>query len=82
MKIVEHSSVPQERRHARSQIWWVAERGSPATYLGNEGSLTGDIWHAKKFPSLESAEEFVHSWANCHGTDWQILDHMFYIRGI
>jgi len=70
---------PPERLHIKTETWWLAERSSPAIYLGNEGNLTTSAWAAKKFSSLELAQEFISSSLNVFGTDWRILDHMFYV---
>lgn len=78
MKNSELSLIPPERHHTKSETWWLAERGSPAIYLGNQGLLTDNVWEAKRFPSSELAQEYINSCSNCYGTDWRVLDHIFY----
>jgi hypothetical protein len=73
------NSCPLERTHVATERWWLAERNSPAIYLGNEGMLTTDVWLAKKFPSFDSAQEFINSSMSCFGTSWQVLEHVFYV---
>jgi len=72
-------NIPQERVHIKTEIWWLLERDSPAVYIGCNDTFTNDVWQAKRFKSFESAQEFVNSPMNYYGTDWQILDHVFYV---
>lgn len=80
-------TIPEERVHQKTEVWWLIEAGSPCIYMAQHGWTTTDPWYtAHRFIAKKDAEEFLlkykKHWDIEPGVgvhDWRICDHLFYV---